>query len=116
MFLPRLPLGATGKVDRRALPAPERRASTAAPVAPANSLEEKIIGIWQTILGVQSVGAEDSFFDLGGESLRATRAVNQLNKLFDCKLAVSSIFAAPTAREMADLISRRRIAERPMQN
>lgn len=116
MFLPRLPLGPTGKVDRRSLPPPERCASIAAPVAPANSLEERIIGIWQMILGVQGVGANDSFFDLGGESLRATRAINQLNKLFDCKLAVSSIFVAPTAREMADLISRRQITESPMQN
>ena len=107
VFMDSLPLGPTGKVNRRALPKVERTetALASASAAPANSIEEKIVGIWQMILEVENVGADDSFFDLGGESLRATRAVNQLNKAFDCRLSVSSIFMAPTAREMADLIS-----------
>ncbi len=110
VFLNEFPLGPTGKVNRRALPKPETKETTlssaSSPMQP-NSIEEKIIAIWRMILGVENVGAEDSFFDLGGESLRATRAVNQLNKAFDCRLAVSSIFMASTAREMADLISSR---------
>jgi amino acid adenylation domain-containing protein len=116
-ILEKFPLGPTGKVDRRALPPPEPSESAARIATPAkNSVEQKILEIWQMILGVETVGVDDSFFDLGGESLRATRAVNQLNKTFDCRLAMSSIFRAPTAREMANLVSRQRVAGSPIRN
>jgi hypothetical protein len=109
-FLNTFPISPNGKVDRRALPPVHRNSNeTGEPNAEPtdNPLEQKIVSIWKMILGVESVGLNESFFDLGGESLRATKAINQLNKEFACGLAVSSIFTASTPREMADLISRK---------
>jgi amino acid adenylation domain-containing protein len=109
-FLNAFPISPNGKVDRRALPPVHRTSNETAKqdAEPSdNPLEQKIVSIWKMILGVESVGLNESFFDLGGESLRATKAINQLNKEFACGLAVSSIFTASTPREMADLISRK---------
>ena len=78
MQLQALPLTASGKVNRRALPAPER-AAEAVYVAPRTPTEEVLAGIWAQVLGVDRVGVESSFFDLGGHSLLAMQVISRAN-------------------------------------
>ncbi|WP_406737676.1 amino acid adenylation domain-containing protein [Streptomyces sp. NBC_00853] len=73
-----LPLNTAGKVDRRALPAPTARPAAHAYVAPRTADEQRIAVIWSEVLGVERVGAEDGFFDLGGDSIKAIGLVGSL--------------------------------------
>ncbi|NOK39811.1 AMP-binding protein, partial [Corallococcus exercitus] len=76
VVLEALPLTPSGKVDRKALPAPEAPVSTAEYVAPRNPTEEKLAALWAQVLRVPRVGATDHFFELGGHSLLATQLVS----------------------------------------
>src|SRR6185369_4229703 len=78
VMLSELPLLSSGKVDRKALPAPERQSAEESHVAPRTPVEEILAGIWAEVLGVEKVGALDHFFDLGGHSLLATRVTSRL--------------------------------------
>ncbi|MGW4898181.1 amino acid adenylation domain-containing protein, partial [Kitasatospora sp. NPDC004240] len=74
-----LPLSNSGKLDRRALPAPDLDAfTTGGYTAPRTPLEERLTAIWAEVLGLTQVGVEDSFFDLGGDSIRAVRLVGAM--------------------------------------
>src|SRR6185369_7874540 len=72
----RLPLTANGKLDRRALPAPELSGAEENYVAPRTRVEEVLVGIWQELLHVERVGVTDNFFELGGHSLVATQVIS----------------------------------------
>jgi amino acid adenylation domain-containing protein len=107
VVLPTLPLTAHGKIDRRALPAPE-----AAPVpergryvAPRNPLEQELAGIWASLLGVEAVGVDDDFFHLGGHSLLAARVVSRVRTAFGVELPLATFFAASTVGALAEAIS-----------
>jgi pyochelin synthetase len=82
VFLDALPLSANGKVDRRALPTQESllQKVEVAYVAPQTDIEQIIANIWQELLGVEKVGVNDNFFDLGGNSLLLTKAYSELKK------------------------------------
>lgn len=98
-----LPLTASGKIDRRALPDPAEFELTAEYVAPRTPLEEELARIWADLLGVERVGVHDDFFALGGHSLLATQAVIRIrNTIADIEL--HSIFDAPTVSALADAI------------
>ncbi|MES9594382.1 MULTISPECIES: amino acid adenylation domain-containing protein, partial [unclassified Streptomyces] len=99
-----LPLTANGKLDKRALPAPEQDAFARGEyVAPCTPLEERIAAVWSEVLGVERVGVEDSFFDLGGDSIRAVALVGALRTAgFDT--AVRDVFAARTVTALAELL------------
>ncbi|HEX2209296.1 MAG TPA: amino acid adenylation domain-containing protein, partial [Longimicrobium sp.] len=97
-----LPLSPAGKLDRRALPAPEVR--RAARAAPADEMEARLIGIWQELLGVEGIGATESFFDLGGTSIGALRLLSRVNARMGCDLPVSTLFTGATVRHMARTI------------
>jgi len=98
-----LPLTASGKIDRRALPDPAEFELAAEYVAPRTPLEEELARIWADLLGVERVGAYDDFFALGGHSLLATQAVIRIrNTIADVEL--HSIFDAPTVAALADAI------------
>nr|MDT0522574.1 thioesterase domain-containing protein [Streptomyces sp. DSM 41633] len=102
MVVDALPLTSNGKLDTRALPAPEYKAGQyRAPETPA---EETLAGIYAEVLGLERVGVEDSFFDLGGDSLLAMRAVAAINKATHAQLAVRVMFEAPTVRSLAQQI------------
>jgi amino acid adenylation domain-containing protein len=92
----------SGKVDRRALPAPDASA-TAAHVyeAPATPTEEAVAEIWAAILRVERVGATDNFFELGGHSLLATQVVARIRTTQGVSLPVRTLFEARTVRELA---------------
>src|SRR4030095_10476916 len=80
VFLEALPLSPNGKVDRKALPAPERSRAEMdkAYVAPPTPIETQPAELWQTVLGLERIGVEDDFFELGGDSIRAAILINQL--------------------------------------
>ena len=96
--LPRTP---NGKLDRRALPAPEVTGDEAAYVAPRTAAEEIVAGIFAGVLDATGVGTTDDFFALGGHSLLATRVVSRVRQSFGVDLPVRALFEAPTAAELA---------------
>ena len=98
-----LPLTANGKVDRRALPAPDSsRPQLAVPyIEPVGTLEQHACSVFGELLGLDRVGRDDNFFDLGGDSLSAARAVNQLGKLASRELTMLAFFQDPTPAALA---------------
>ncbi|MGE0783283.1 amino acid adenylation domain-containing protein, partial [Mycolicibacterium sp.] len=102
--LDEFPLTSSGKLDRKALPAP--LFSGAAFEAPRTPTEEVIAGIYAQVLGVERVGADDSFFDLGGDSLSAMRAVAAINTALGTQLAVRTVFYAPSVRSLGQQLGR----------
>jgi amino acid adenylation domain-containing protein len=109
VYLEALPLTSSGKVDRRALPAPGRPATTDFVVARTPD-EAKLAALWCAVLGVERVGLHDHFFVLGGHSLRATRLTLQIREAFGVDLPVRAIFQAPTLAEQAERIAALRAA------
>ena len=103
VVLPVLPLTANGKVDRRALPLPERIGAQAR-VEPATDTERRLAAIWEQLLGQQSVGATERFFDLGGHSLLAMRMLSKVASEFGCTLKIKDVFAYQTVALLAQLI------------
>jgi acyl-coenzyme A synthetase/AMP-(fatty) acid ligase/acyl carrier protein len=101
-----LPLTATGKVDRRALPSPSRArpALKSAFVAPRTALEEKLAQLWAGVLGLDRVGVHDGFLDLGGDSLMATQVVSRVLAEFRVTVSLRDLFDAPTVAHMAALL------------
>ena len=103
MMLDALPLTVSGKLDARALPAPEYQ-DAGRYRAPANAVEEILSGIYAQVLGVDRVGVDESFFDLGGDSLSAMRLVAAVNASLGAGLAVRAVFEAPTVAQLAPRI------------
>jgi acyl carrier protein len=105
-FLGKLPVIGIGKVDRRALPDPDkRRPELKIPfVASKNPVEEQLTSIWREILGLDQIGIHDNFFDLGGHSLTAMRVVSRVIKQFPLELPLQFFFQSPTIAEMAGVI------------
>lgn len=106
MMLESLPLTRNGKVDRKALPAPEhaRPELERAFVAPRTPVEEMLAGIWSVVLATDQVGRHDNFFELGGHSLLATQAVSRLRKAFQVELPLRALFEAPTIAALAPAV------------
>jgi amino acid adenylation domain-containing protein len=102
--LPRTP---NGKVDRRALPAPDRtrpeREHTYVP--PRDAVEEALAGIFQEVLGRERVGAHDDFFDLGGHSLRAAQVASRVREALGVELPLRQMFESPTPAGLAEAVA-----------
>ena len=102
--LKQLPLMVNGKVDRNALPepSPEARVVTAATfVAPANEMERLIAGIWSEVLGLEQVGTQDNFFDLGGHSLRLLQVHLKLRQAIGRDVPLVELFEYSTVSTLA---------------
>ncbi|MDX3187039.1 non-ribosomal peptide synthase/polyketide synthase [Streptomyces sp. MN03-5084-2B] len=105
LVLPELPLNRNGKVDRRALPAPDGPVPSQRPYAePSTPTQRAVAEIWQRLLGVERVGAQDNFFELGGDSILSIRLVSRL--LAECGVSLSprAVFAHPTVSRLAAAI------------
>ncbi|HEX2209902.1 MAG TPA: phosphopantetheine-binding protein, partial [Longimicrobium sp.] len=99
--LERLPLTANGKLDRGALPAPEYAADADRYVAPRTEAERKVAAAWAEVLGVESVGAHDRFFDLGGHSLLLVRVQTRLREAFGQPVPITHLFHYLTVSALA---------------
>ncbi|HZG43251.1 MAG TPA: amino acid adenylation domain-containing protein, partial [Longimicrobium sp.] len=114
VFMDALPLTANGKLDRRALPAPDLASAEETYMAPRTPVEEVLAGLWAEVLRLERVGVEESFFDLGGHSLLATRVVSRVRAVFSVELPLRALFEGPTVAEMAVRVEELRRAELPV--
>ena len=105
VVLDALPLTVNGKLDKRALPAPEYHKRGGQYVAPATPIEETVADIYAHVLGLERVSVEDSFFDLGGHSLSAMRLVAEINTVLDAELSVRTLFDAQSVRNISQRLS-----------
>ncbi len=106
VVLDSLPLTPSGKLNRRALPAPGEDAyAMRAFEPPQGATEEGVARIWQAVLGQRRVGRDDNFFELGGHSLLALKALSRMNQVFRCSVRVTDIYKNPTVRNLAAWIS-----------
>ncbi|MFE9045294.1 amino acid adenylation domain-containing protein [Streptomyces sp. NPDC007818] len=104
--LDRLPVTPNGKIDKRALPAPDTSAS-AARRAPRDRTEETLAALFRLTLDTAEVGIDDSFFALGGHSLLAARLTNRIAELLGVRLTIRDVFGRPTVAGLAELIAER---------
>ncbi|HKT26875.1 non-ribosomal peptide synthetase [Dyella sp.] len=99
-----MPLTPNGKVDRKALPAPDLTQSAKAYVAPRTPDEQRMAAIWADVLKLDRVGIHDDFFELGGHSLLATQLVSRIAAVFQVRVSLHEIFDAPTLVEMVGCV------------
>ena len=103
-----LPLTPSGKVDRRALPAPqEDRQTEETYVAPQNEVEKVVARIWEELLRVKNIGIHDSFFELGGNSLLLVRMLHKLQESFAKELSIVEMFRHPTIESLAKFLTQK---------
>ncbi|MFC4126656.1 non-ribosomal peptide synthase/polyketide synthase [Nocardia rhizosphaerae] len=111
--LPAMPINASGKLDRKALPEPDFRVAAAEFRAPVTATERAVADLFAELLGVDAVGLDDDFFRLGGNSLVATRAVARLQASFGVRVDVRDFFDSPTVAVLAKLVEDGRADDRP---
>src|SRR5208337_1860063 len=106
VILEKFPLTPSGKVDRRALPAPEqtRPELDETYVAPRTPVEQSLSEFWADVLGVARVGVNDNFFELGGNSLLAVKLFVRIRKWAGIDLPLSVLFKSPTIGALAELL------------
>ena len=106
-----MPLTPNGKIDRKALPEPGGNLGTGAEyVEPRNEIEVKIASVWEEVLGTQRVGIRDSFFELGGDSIKAIQVLSRLNK-HRIKLEMKDIFRYKTIEELSQVVTKSDVIE-----
>ena len=115
--LERLPVTATGKLDRAALPAPDFRAAVRAEAGPRSPREAMLCGMFAGVLGLPGVGIHDNFFELGGHSLLAFRLIAQIRAKLGMEIRLQAVFESPTVAQLAGQLTettRERPVLRPM--
>jgi acyl carrier protein len=113
VLLDKLPLTPNGKIDRQALPAPERTRPelSTAYVAPRSELEETLVDVWKELLDLEQIGVLDDFFELGGDSLTATRLLAHIRSMFEIELPIAGLFEGRTIAGLAEIVETTLIAE-----
>ena len=104
IVLEQLPVTPSGKLDYRALPAPDYLGSEKAYVAPRTPNEQALAGIWAEVLKLDQIGIHDNFFDLGGHSLLATQVISRVKKTLDADIPLRALFESPTVAGLSALI------------
>lgn len=116
MNLAALPLTPNGKINKQALPDVNSEGLIRQDyVVPKSEYEKRLAAIWQEILGIEKVSLEDSFFDLGGHSLKITRLMNDIYKAFNVKIASSTLFLNSVLKEQAAIIESAQIVKENLQ-
>ncbi|WP_143841909.1 amino acid adenylation domain-containing protein, partial [Nostoc sp. 106C] len=117
VMLDALPLTSNGKIDRRALPAPDTSSLSLTTnfVAPRTSTEKVVAEIWEKVLGIEPIGINDNFFELGGHSLLATQVVSRVRQAFSIAISLPSLFAHPTIAELAQEIDQHQVGDDNLQ-
>ncbi|HEY0079186.1 MAG TPA: amino acid adenylation domain-containing protein [Pyrinomonadaceae bacterium] len=111
VLLEALPLTLTGKIDLRALPAPEQQADLETSYAPPRSeVESRLVEIWQEVMQVGRIGIHDNFFDLGGHSLLAMQVVSRVRDVLEVEITLRTLFESPTVETLAVVVEERRAA------
>jgi len=107
VLLDTMPLSSNGKVNRKALPAPDqsRLEDRGTYVAPRRPEEELLASIWSDVLRIERVGIRDDFFDLGGHSLNATQVVSRVREAFKVEMPLRTLFESPTVESLARAIT-----------
>ncbi|MBC7301205.1 MAG: amino acid adenylation domain-containing protein, partial [Nocardia sp.] len=108
-----MPINASGKLDRAALPKPDLRVAAAEFRAPRTTTERWVAALFAELLGVETVGLDDDFFRLGGNSLIATRAIGRLQANFGVRVDVRDFFDSPTIAVLAKLVEDGAVDDRP---
>ncbi len=113
IFLEAMPLTSNGKIDRKALPAPDRMRPDIAEAfaAPRTPIEEMMATIWSEVLEIEKVGIHDNFFSLGGHSLLATQVVNRVLDTFNVDLPLRLFFETPTIAAFASYVAETQMGE-----
>ncbi|HEX6290904.1 MAG TPA: amino acid adenylation domain-containing protein, partial [Herpetosiphonaceae bacterium] len=106
VFLDALPLTANGKIDRRALPAPDFEHLKQTYVAPRTPDEETLAAIWAQVLKIERLGVHDNFFELGGHSLLATQVVARIRDAFKVEMPLHTLFESATVAGLAEQVAR----------
>jgi acyl-CoA synthetase (AMP-forming)/AMP-acid ligase II/acyl carrier protein len=115
--LDRIPLTVGGKIDRAALPVPQREDVTTGTFrAPGNEIEEKLCSVWSQVLGISPIGVEDDFLDLGGNSLNAIRITSKLRHECEMDIPLEILFDLGTIARLAEYIERERESVAQEQN
>jgi len=105
IFLEKMPVTSSGKIDRQRLPEPGKVLdSRAAYVAPANEIEEKVAAIWQEVLKVEKIGVNDNFTELGGHSLLVMSIISKMHRELNVELQLTDVFDNPTIKELSRLV------------
>lgn len=106
VLLESLPLSSHGKLDRRALPAPEStgRELDETFVAPTLAVHQQLAQIWEELLDIRPIGIRDNFFELGGHSLLAVRLVDQIEQFWGKRISATTLLAGPTIEQLADVL------------
>ncbi len=106
VVLDALPLNASGKVDRKALPAPDEAQAGSADerVLPRTAIEALLAHLWTDVLGMESIGVHDDFFELGGHSLLATQLLSRVREGFHVELPLRVLFESPTIAQLASQV------------
>lgn len=106
VFLDRLPLTPSGKIDRRTLPAPEESHALRSKdlIAPRDTLEEQLVKLWSKILQAKAISVTDNFFELGGDSLLAARLFAHIHNRFRKNLPLATLFSSPTIEQLANVL------------
>lgn len=104
VYLSEMPLTASGKINRHALPAPEAILKSTDKIKPRNDVELELTHIWQKLLNVDDIGVTDNFFDLGGHSLLATRIIGEIAKKFNANISLAAFNINPTIEQLATLM------------
>jgi thioesterase domain-containing protein/acyl carrier protein len=112
VFLDKLPLTPSGKIDRKALAVREYTIAgqKESYVAPQDKLELQLVKVWEKVLNRKLIGIHDNFFDLGGHSLLTVRLLADIEKLIGKRLPLVTIFKAPTIKQLANILSEKNVS------